>query len=203
MTVRPAKTPILASASAVRARLLAAAGVRIEQIGSDVDEHLLKEKLSGLDHEPLALALAEAKAAAVSADNPGRLVLGADQLLVLGDRRFNKPRDRNEAAAHLAAFAGQEHELVTAAVALRDRGVLWKRTERARLTVRCLTPQAIDAYLEIVGPAALTSVGAYQLEGPGAQLFERVEGDFFTVLGLPLLPLLEFLRGEGVPTWAC
>ncbi len=203
MTARPAEPPILASASAVRARLLAAAGVAVERIGSDVDEDSLKAELHDLDHDSLALALAEAKAAAVSAARPGRLVLGADQLLVLGDRRFDKPRDRDEAAAHLAAFAGRTHELVTAAVALRDRAVLWKRTERARLTVRPLTPEATDAYLEIVGPAAFASVGAYQLEGPGAQLFERVEGDFFTVLGLPLLPLLEFLRGEGVPAWAC
>ena len=85
----------------------------------------------------------------------------------------------------------------------RDGVVLWKRAERARLAVRALSPAAIDAYLEVVGPAALDSVGAYQLEGPGAHLFERVEGDFFTVLGLPLLPLLEFLRSEGVPQWAC
>ena len=203
MIARPAEPPILASASAVRARLLAAAGVPIEQIGSDVDEDVLKEKFGKLDHDSLALVLAEAKAAAVSANNPGRLVIGADQILVMGNRRFDKPRDRDEAAAHLTAFAGREHELVTAAVALRDGAVLWKQAERAKLVMRCLTPEAIDAYLGIVGPAALASVGAYQMEGPGAQLFERVEGDFFTVLGLPLLPLLEFLRGEGIPAWAC
>ncbi|MYE00277.1 MAG: hypothetical protein F4Y03_03215 [Alphaproteobacteria bacterium] len=203
MTAQPAEPPILASASAVRARLLAAAGVPVEQIGSGVDEESLKAELHGLGHDALALALAEAKAATVSGNYPGRLVLGADQLLVLGDRRFDKPHNREEAAGHLAAFAGRAHELVTAAVALKDGILLWKRAERARLAVRPLTPGAIDAYLEIVGPAALASVGAYQLEGPGAQLFERVEGDFFTVLGLPLLPLLEFLRGEGVPAWAC
>lgn len=203
MTARPAEPPILASASAVRKRLLDAAGVRVDRIASAVDEESLKAGLKALDHDALALALAEAKAAAVSAAHPGRLVLGADQLLVLGDRRFDKPRDREEAAAHLAAFSGRVHELVTAAIAMRDGAVQWRRTERARLTVRPLSRAAIDAYLEIVGPAALESVGAYQLEGPGAQLFERVDGDFFTVLGLPLLPLLEFLRSEGVPEWAC
>lgn len=203
MTARPVEPPILASASAVRKRLLDAAGVRVDRIASAVDEESLKAGLKALDHDVLALALAEAKAAAVSAAHPGRLVLGADQLLVLGDRRFDKPRDREEAAAHLAAFSGRTHELVTAAVAMKDGVVRWRRTDRARLTVRPLSRAAIDAYLEIVGPAALESVGAYQLEGPGAQLFERVDGDFFTVLGLPLLPLLEFLRSEGVPEWAC
>ena len=203
MTALPAEPPILASASAVRARLLAAAGVPMEQTASGVDEEAMKAELSGLDHDSLALALAEAKAMAVSAEHPGRLVLGADQLLVMGDRRFDKPCDREQAAAHLAAFSGRSHELVTAAIALRDGSVLWRRADRAQIHVRQLSAATIGAYLDVVGPAALASVGAYQFEGRGAQLFERVEGDFFTVLGLPLLPLLEFLRGEGVPEWAC
>ena len=203
MTPPQAEPPILASASTVRARLLAAAGIEVQQMPSGADEEALKAELGGLDDESLALALAEAKAMTVSAAHPGRLVLGADQLLVMGGRRFDKPRDIGEAAAHLAAFSGRKHQLVTAAVALRGGTVLWRGAERARLAVRPLTPASIDAYLAVVGPAALDSVGAYQLEGPGAQLFERVEGDFFTVLGLPLLPLLEFLRGEGVPAWAC
>ncbi len=203
MTAPMVEPPVLASASAVRARMLAAAGVPVEPIVSGVDEDAVKAARGHLGHDSLALALAEAKAAAVSAARPGRLVLGADQLLVLGDRRFDKPRDLEEAARHLAAFSGCTHELVTAAAALRDGVVLWAQTERARLAMRVLTPSAIEAYLAVVGDAALDSVGAYQLEGPGAQLFERVEGDFFTVLGLPLLPLLEFLRGEGAPAWAC
>ncbi|MCY4231536.1 MAG: Maf family nucleotide pyrophosphatase [Alphaproteobacteria bacterium] len=203
MTVQPAELPILASASAVRARLLAGAGVQVERIASGVDEDAVKAAFTGLDADSLALALAEAKAAAISATYPGRLVLGGDQLLVMGDRRFDKPRDKCEAAAHLAAFSGREHELVTAALALRDGLVLWKHTDRARLAMRRLTPAAIDAYLAGAGEMVLDSVGAYQLEGLGAQLFERVEGDFFTVLGLPLLPLLDFLRSEGVPAWAC
>ena len=202
MTAPPVEPPVLASASAVRARLLAAAGVEAQQMASGVDEDALKAELGGLDHESLVLALAEAKAGVVSAAHPRRLVLGADQLLVMGGRRFDKPRDRAEAAAHLAAFSGRSHELVTAAVVLRGGDVLWRRADRARLHVRRLSTAAVDAYLETVGPAALASVGAYQLEGPGAQLFERVEGDFFTVLGLPLLPLLAFLRSEGVPAWA-
>ena len=203
MTPPQAEPPILASASAVRARLLAAAGIEVQQMASGADEEALKAELGGLDHESLALALAEAKAMTVSAAHPGRLVLGADQLLVIGGRRFDKPRDRDQAAAHLAAFSGRAHELVTAAVALRNGSILWQRAERARIHVRRLSSTMIGAYLDVAGPAALASVGAYQFEGPGAQLFERVEGDFFTVLGLPLLPLLEFLRGEGVPEWAC
>ncbi len=203
MTALSAELPILASASAVRARLLAGAGVAVEQMASGVDEDVLKGKLAGLGHEALALALAEAKAAAVAAVRPGRLVLGADQLLVLEERRFDKPRSREEAADHLAAFSGREHCLVTAAAALRDGGVLWSRVEQARISVRRLTPAVIDAYLNAAGPEALASVGGYRFEGAGAQLFRRVEGDFFTVLGLPLLPLLEFLRSEGVPAWAC
>ena len=203
MTPTQAEPPILASTSAVRARLLAAAGVEVQQITSGTDEEALKAELGGLDHDSLALALAEAKAMVVSAAHPGRLVLGADQLLVMGGRRFDKPRDRDQAAAHLAAFSGRAHDLVTAAVALRGSNVLWRRVDRARIHVRPLSSATIGAYLDAVGSAALTSVGAYQFEGPGAQLFERVAGDFFTVLGLPLLPLLEFLRGEGVPEWAC
>lgn len=195
--------PILASASAVRARLLAAAGIEVQQMASGVDEEALKAEFGGLDHESLAVTLAEAKAMTVSAAYPERLVLGADQLLVMGGRHFDKPRDMDEAAAHLSAFSGRAHELVTAAVALRGGCVLWRRAERARIHVRRLSGAAVRAYLEVVGPAALASVGAYQFEGPGAQLFERVEGDFFAVLGLPLLPLLEFLRSEGVPAWAC
>ena len=172
-------------------------------MASGADEEELKAELGGLDHDSLALALAEAKAMAVSAGHPERLVLGADQLLIMGDRRFDKPRDRGQAAAHLAAFSGRAHELVTAAVAVRGGDVLWRRVDRGRIHVRPLSSATIGAYLDAVGPAALTSVGAYQFEGPGAQLFERVAGDFFTVLGLPLLPLLEFLRSEGIPEWAC
>jgi len=203
VTALPAEPPVLASASAARARLLLSAGVAVEQVVSGVDEDSLKAQLAGLGHEALALTLAEAKAAAVAAARPGRLVLGADQLLVLGDRRFDKPESREEAAAHLAAFSGREHCLVTAAAALRDGRVLWIRVEQARICMRRLTPAVINAYLDTVGPEALASVGGYRFEGPGAQLIERVEGDFFTVLGLPLLPLLAFLRSQGAPAWAC
>ena len=171
---------------------------------SGADEESVEPRLIGLRPTITPWRLRRGgKSHDLSAGHPERLVLGADQLLVMGDRRFDKPRDRGQAAAHLAAFSGRAHELVTAAVALRGGDVLWRRVDRARIHVRPLSSATIGAYLDAVGPAALTSVGAYQFEGRGAQLFERVAGDFFTVLGLPLLPLLEFLRSEGVPEWAC
>ena len=196
------ETPILASASRVRGELLASAGLTVEQIASGVDEAALKPALAALDDEALALALADAKAGAVSTGHSDRLVIGADQILVLDGRRFDKPRDPVEAARHLAEFSGRTHRLVSAAVAMRGERRLWTHVAEVRLTMRRLTPEAIAAYLDRVGDAALASVGGYQLEGPGVQLFERVEGDFFTVLGLPLLPLLEFLRSQGLPEWA-
>ena len=191
---------VLASASPTRARLLRAAGVPFHVDAPSVDEAEAKRSLEaeGADGAAIAEALAELKARRVARRHPGALVLGADQILECDGRRFDKPADRTVAAAQLRALAGREHELVSAAVVMRDETRLWHAVDRARLRMRPLGDAAIAAYLDRAGEAALGSVGAYQLEGLGAQLFAAVEGDFFTILGLPLLPLLDFLRGHGV-----
>lgn len=191
---------LLASASATRALLLRQAGVPFQTDAPAIDEAEAKRSLEaeGADAAELATALAELKARRVSQRHPGRLVLGADQVLECDGRRFDKPADLAAARAQLRALAGRTHTLVSAAVVLRDGERLWQAVDRARLTMRPLAEGFIDGYLARVGAAALQSVGAYQLEGLGAQLFARVEGDHFTILGLPLLPLLDFLRGHGV-----
>jgi nucleoside triphosphate pyrophosphatase len=199
----PAEPPrplVLASASAARAQLLRQAGVPFRVDAAAIDEAEAKRSLEaeGASAAEIAMALAELKARRVSARQPGALVLGADQILECGGVRFDKPADRDHAAAQLRALAGRTHELVAAAVVLRDGERLWQTVDRARLTMRPLGDAFIADYLDRVGEAALQSVGAYQLEGLGAQLFAEVEGDHFTILGLPLLPLLDFLRGHGV-----
>jgi len=191
---------ILASASPTRARMLRSAGVPFRVDAASVDEAEAKRSLgaAGADGAEIAEALAELKARRVAGRHPGALVLGADQILECDGRRFDKPADRNAAVEQLRALSGRRHELVSAAVVMRDGTRLWHAVDRARLTMRPLGEAAIAAYLDAAGAAALGSVGAYRLEGLGAQLFARVEGDFFTILGLPLLPLLDFLRGHGV-----
>jgi septum formation protein len=128
---------------------------------------------------------------------PGRLVLGADQTLARGNKRFSKPANRAAAAGQLRALRGRTHELHSALALVRDGAVLFDCVESARLTMRKISDRFIDDYLDMAGAAALASVGAYQLEGIGIHLFERVEGDYFTILGLPLLPLLAYLRQNG------
>jgi septum formation protein len=190
----------LASASVSRARLLEAAGLTVLCEPSRIDEDEIKAafRASGAGAEACATALAEAKALRVSGRRPGVLVIGADQMLVCEGRWFDKPADRREARAHLLSLRGRAHELVTAACVARDGAVLWRVLERPRLVMRRFSDAFAEAYLDAVGDAALASVGAYQLEGRGVQLFAAVEGDFFAILGLPLLPLLDFLRGHGV-----
>lgn len=163
-----------------------------------VDEEAVKASLraEGAPPRDQADALAEVKALSVSRMKAG-LVIGADQMLVLGDRVFDKPASRGEAHAQLTALAGQTHQLVNAAVVARDGVVIWRSLTTPRLKMRPLTAAFIDAYLDRAGDDAFTSVGAYKLEGLGAQLFEDVSGDFFSILGLPLLPLLAFLRQHG------
>jgi septum formation protein len=134
----------------------------------------------------------------VSSRRPGVLVIGADQMLVCSGEWFDKPTHRDDARAHLLALRGRAHELVTAASVARDGAVLWRALERPRLVMRRFSDTFVEAYLDAIGDAAFASVGAYQLEGRGVQLFAVVEGDFFAILGLPLLPLLDFLRGHGL-----
>jgi septum formation protein len=189
---------LLASQSRVRWMLLANAGILSEAIPADIDERAI-QKQSGLQQPAeVATLLALEKARAVAHKYPDRMVLGADQTLALGDRLFDKPAGRLEAAAQLRALGGNTHELHSA-FALIDRGkVLDQRVSAARMTMRPLTDQAIENYLDAAGAAVTTSVGAYQLEGLGVHLFERVEGDHFTILGLPLLLLLPILRDNGL-----
>ena len=145
----------------------------------------------------MALVLAEAKALDVSEKRPGRLVIGCDQTLSLGDRVFHKPADMEGARRHLLDLSGKTHQLNSAVVLVRDGEALWRHVSTARLTMRVLDPGFIGRHLARVGEKALTSVGAYQIEGEGIQLFEAIEGDTFTIMGLPLLPLLAQLRAMG------
>lgn len=202
-TETPAARPLrllLASASLTRARLLENAGLAFAAEAAPVDEDEAKRALEaeGSDAAAIAAALAELKARAVSRRHPGAFVIGADQVLDCDGRRFDKPADLAAARAQLLALRGRTHELVSAAVVVRDGRPLWHHVGRARLTMRPFSDVFLDRYLAEAGDAILGSVGAYQLEGRGAQLFARVEGDYFTILGLPLLPLLDFLRAHGL-----
>jgi septum formation protein len=190
---------ILASSSPFRKAMLANAGVEVEAVPADVDERALEAPLqdSGVSPEDVALVLAEAKATEVSERRPGALVLGCDQTLSLGDKVFHKPADREGARRHLLALSGKTHQLNSAAVLVRDGKVLWRHVGIASMTMRKLDPAFIGRHLARVGAKALGSVGAYQIEGEGIQLFDKIEGDHFTIVGLPLLPLLAELRMLG------
>jgi septum formation protein len=187
---------VLASRSVARRMLLVAAGIPIEVVSSDVDERDI-ETAAKVDR-PAAIAglLAGEKARAVSSLRPGRLVVGGDQTLALGDQHYTKPVDRAGAREQLFALAGRSHELYSAVCVVRDGETLFEHVGVARLTMRRLSAEFLDAYLDLAGPAVVSSVGGYQLEGVGVQLFEQIEGDHFTILGLPLLPLLSFLRSR-------
>jgi len=193
---------VLASGSATRARLLADAGLPVVVDPAAVDEEEIRAafRAEGRHAEACATALAESKAMRVSARHTGALVVGADQILDSGGHWFEKPADTEAARAQLKALRGKRHTLVSAAAVVRNGSVIWRATDRAHLTMRAFSDEFLDAYIATVGAELLQSVGAYRLEGLGAQLFERVEGDFFTILGLPLLPLLGFLRGHGALT---
>ena len=199
MTLWRGKYPlVLASQSRARQALLANAGIDFEAFPADVDERELQQA-SGLSAPgDIAALLARQKALAVSARQPGRFVVGADQTLARGAKLFVKPDGRAQAAEQLRALAGGGHELHSAVAVARNGEILFEQVSIARMTMRQLGEREIGAYLDAAGEAVSTSVGAYQLEGLGVHLFERIEGDHFTVLGLPLLPLLAFLRTQGL-----
>jgi septum formation protein len=199
MTVWRGKHPlILASQSRARQALLANAGIAFEAIPADIDERALQSDSGLTAPGEIASLLAGEKALWVSSRHPDRIVVGADQTLALGKRLFSKPVGRVQAAEQLQSLAGNSHELHSAVAVARDGKILFAHVSIARMTMRELSDPEVRAYLDEAGDTVTTSVGAYQLEGLGIHLFERIEGDHFTILGLPLLPLLAFLRGEGL-----
>lgn len=191
---------VLASASPTRAGLLRAAGISVVIDAAAIDEAEVKASLRAASAEPGAIAqtLAELKAQRVSRRHAGSLVIGADQILECDGVLFDKPADPATARIQLLALRGRAHRLVSAVVLVRDGQRLWHHVDRADLKMRDFSTSFLDRYLESADQAALSSVGAYQLEGIGAQLFAAVDGDYFTILGLPLLPLLDILREQGV-----
>ena len=193
-------TVVLASASPIRRALLERAGIDVVVDPARVDEEEIR---IGLDADAVpprevAEALAEFKARKVSSRHPGSLVIGADQVLELDGRRFDKPADPAAARQHLAAFSGRTHRLHTAAIIARDGAPIWRHISTVQMTMHSLTAEDIERYLDRAGAAAVESVGGYQFEGLGASLFAAYRGDFFAVLGLPLIEVLGALRANGV-----
>jgi septum formation protein len=188
---------VVASKSEVRRAMLAAAGIPIEVTVADIDERAVEARAVSLGPAEAAVLLAREKARRVADRDPSRLVLGADQTLALGETRFTKPKDRAGARDQLRALGGRTHDLHSAVAIAKDGRVIHSHVETARLTMRRLTDRFLEAYLDEAGDAVTQSVGGYQLERIGIHLFEKIEGDHFTILGLPLLPLLAFLRREG------
>jgi septum formation protein len=192
-----ARPLLLASKSATRRTLLENAGIPVEIEPADIDERAVEARAGVEDAEVVAALLAREKARAVAAKHPGRMVLGADQTLALGARRFSKAPDRAAAREQLSALRGKTHTLHSAVAVVQSGAVAFEHVDAAHLTMRAFSDGFLDSYLDAAGDAATASVGGYQLEGLGIQLFERVEGDHSTVLGLPLLPLLDWLRRSG------
>jgi septum formation protein len=189
---------ILASQSSARQALLHNAGLPFDAIPADIDERAAQISSGLTEPGRIAALLARAKAADISSRHPGRVVIGADQTLALGPRLFNKPNGREQAFTQLRDLAGRTHELHAAIAVLRDSEVLFADVSIARMTMRPLGDDAINAYLDAAGNKVTTSVGCYQLEGLGVHLFDRIAGDHFTILGLPLLPLLGYFRQAGL-----
>jgi septum formation protein len=188
---------VLASKSAIRGAILRAAGLAIEVCPADINERMIEQGSAARDPDAIAALLAREKARTISARLAGRIVLGADQTLALGEQRFSKPTDRTAAREQLKLLRGQTHELHTAIALVREDVILFEHRETARLTMRAFSDRFLEDYLEAAGADVTASVGGYQLEKTGIQLFERVEGDHFVILGLPLLPLLQHLRQAG------
>jgi len=188
---------VLASKSAIRHALLRDAGVPVEVQPADIDERTIEQQNPARDAGELAALLAREKARTIAARLPGRLVLGADQTLALGARRFAKPGDRAGARAQLEALRGRTHELHTAVALMRESTIVFEHREVARLTMRAFSDSFLESYLDAAGSAVTASVGGYQLERIGIQLFERIEGEHFVILGLPLVALLQYLRQVG------
>lgn len=199
MTRASSQQIILASGSQTRADILAGAGVSFIQQDSGLDEAPIKKDAitKGETPQKMAQLLAFLKAEHVSGQMPGALVIGADQVLVCEGKCFDKPENMEEARAHLKALRGKTHSLETAVCVVRDGHEIWHYEAAPRLTMRNFSDEFLGDYLARAGSKVLWSVGAYQLEGPGIQLFDAIEGDYFSILGLPVLPLLEFLRAEG------
>jgi len=189
---------ILASASDSRRRMLKAAGIPFEAAAPDIDEETLKRTLAGRPPAKIATALAEKKALSIPSRNADALVLGADQLLVCEGAIYSKARDQAEAKRVLRELRGRKHRLVTAAVLAKAGTIIWRQVETASLWMRDFSDVFLDAYLASQGDAALSVVGCYRIEGEGAQLFARIEGDTFSIQGLPLFAVMEELRRQGV-----
>ena len=188
---------VLASASPFRRRMLEAAGLSFRVVPAEVDEARIRLGMPAGDLAHVAQILAQAKAVAVSQAQPPALVIGADQVLAYGDRIFNKPKDLNDARTQLKELRGHVHQLHTAAALAQAGEILWSYVETARLVMRPFSDAFLDRYLAEMGARVCQTVGAYEIEGLGIQLFERIEGDSFTIVGLPLLPLLAELRARG------
>lgn len=187
---------VLASKSAVRRSVLEAAGLPVEIVPANIDERGIEKNNAASDPKAVAMLLAREKAKAVAGKMPGRLVLGADQTLALGTERFSKPDGRDAARAQLLKLRGQTHELCSGIALVRDNAVLFEDCVVARLTMRNFSERFLDRYLDAAGASVSQSVGAYQLEKTGIQLFEAIDGDHFTILGMPLFSLLPFLRAQ-------
>jgi septum formation protein len=195
---RAAEPLVLASKSVVRRVILEQAGLPVEPRVAALDERAIETDAGPRDPGAVAALLARAKAAAIAAKSPGRVVLGADQTLALGEQRFSKPEGRDAARRQLRELRGRTHSLHTAIALMRDDAVIFEHIDVAYLTMRPFSDRFREVYLDQAGETVALSVGAYQLEGPGVHLFERIAGDYFTILGLPLLPLLGALRREGL-----
>lgn len=191
---------VLASGSSARKKLLTAAGLIVDVVPANIDEEAIRgailEQTAGAEAGDIAGVLAAEKARVVSVLHPGALVIGADQVLVLGGKIFSKAETLSEAREHLEMLRGRTHDLVSAVALARGGSVHWQTTETAAMTVREFSDEFLGAYLERMGNRALASVGCYELEGEGVQLFEQIDGDYFTILGIPLLSLLQRLRDE-------